>query len=137
VAALAGVLGDRETTLKELGVRLTRSGPETVSMVACPRAQLTEILTRLLDFSLRRLREAPQPRELQLSVTESGPAVALALWDSGAPLSVAAEQRLVSPFRFTHSGGGGEIEFALARAQTQSSGGTLRLRPRGGSVGAE
>src|SRR5205807_612198 len=32
--------------------------------------------------------------------------------------------------------GGGEIEFALARALAQSSGGTLRLRPRPGG-GAE
>src|SRR3989441_4767597 len=38
--------------------------------------------------------------------------------------------------RFTQSAGGGEIEFALARALAQSSGGTLRLRPRGGG-GAE
>src|SRR4029077_14389692 len=47
-----------------------------------------------------------------------------------------AEQRLVTPFRFTQSAGGGEIEFALARALAQSSGGTLRLRPRTGG-GAE
>src|SRR5438132_13478451 len=59
-----------------------------------------------------------------------------ASWASGTPLSVEAEQRLVTPFRFTQSAGGGEIEFALARALAQSSGGTLRLRPRGGG-GAE
>src|SRR5439155_1726943 len=58
------------------------------------------------------------------------------MWDSGLPLSVEAEQRLVTPFRFTQSAGGGEIEFALARALAQSSGGTLRLRPRPGG-GAE
>src|SRR2546427_11491479 len=39
---------------------------------------------------------------------------------------------LFRSFRFTQSAGGGEIEFALARALAQSSGGTLRLRPRGG-----
>src|SRR5437667_378059 len=50
--------------------------------------------------------------------------------------AVEAEQRLVTPFRFTQSAGGGEIEFALARALAQSSGGTLRLRPRPGG-GAE
>jgi CheY-like chemotaxis protein len=98
-------------------------------------AQLTEMLTKLLDFALRRLREAPQPRELRIEVTETGPSLVIALWDSGVPLSIEAEQRLVSPFRFTQ-GGGGEIEFALARALAQSSGGTLRLRPRGGG-GAE
>jgi two-component system NtrC family sensor kinase len=43
----------------------------------------------------------------------------------------------VSPFRFTQTGGGGEVEFALARALAQSSGGSLRLRPRGGTSGAE
>src|SRR5207237_1285019 len=42
----------------------------------------------------------------------------------------------VKLFRFTQSAGGGEIEFALARALAQSSGGTLRLRPRAGG-GAE
>src|SRR5439155_74044 len=82
------------------------------------------------------LRESQPPRELRIGVTEGGPALVISLWDSGAPLSVEAEQRLVTPFRFTQSAGGGEIEFALARALAQSSGGTLRLRPRGGG-GAE
>jgi len=61
----------------------------------------------------------------------------VSLWDSGTPLAVEAEQRLTSPFRFTQTGGGGEVEFALARALAQSAGGNLRLRPRGGSTGAE
>src|SRR5438876_9402742 len=105
-------------------------------MVACPMAQLTEMLMKLLDFSLRRLRDSQPPRELRIAVSESGPSLIIALSDSGNPLSVEAEQRLVTPFRFTQSAGGGEIEFALARALAQSSGGTLRLRPRGGG-GAE
>jgi CheY-like chemotaxis protein len=130
-----GVLSERDTTIRELGVRVTRAIPERLSMVACPMAQLTEMLTKLFDFSLRRLREATNDRELRIEVTETGPSHVIALWDSGAPLAVEAEQRLVSPFRFTQ-GGGGEIEFALARALAQSSGGTLRLRPRGGG-GAE
>jgi CheY-like chemotaxis protein len=136
---LAGVLAERETTLKELAVRIVRIPAETgaVALVACPRAQLGDILTRLVDFALRRLREASAPRELRLGISEIGPSVAVSLWDSGAPLSVEAEQRLVSPFRFTHSGGGGEIEFALARALVQSSGGSVRLRQRGGGIGAE
>jgi CheY-like chemotaxis protein len=92
-------------------------------------AQLTEMFTRLLDFSLRRLRDSQPPRELRILVSDTGPSLTIALSDTGAPLSVEAEQRLVSPFRFTQ-GGGGEIEFALARALAQSSGGTLRLRPR-------
>jgi len=130
-------LAERETTLKELGVKAVRAAPGGVTMVACPRVQLTDILTRLVDFALRRLREAPAPRELRVAISEAGPSVAIALWDSGAPLSVEAEQRLVSPFRFTYSGGGGEIEFALARALAQSTGGNIRLRPRGGGNGAE
>ena len=145
-AVLGTVLAGRETTLKELGVKAVRTAPPArakpppgggAPMVACPQAQLTDILTRLVDFALRRLRDAPAPRELRVAISEAGPSVAIALWDSGAPLSVEAEQRLVSPFRFTHSGGGGEIEFALARALAQSTGGSIRLRPRGGSNGAE
>ncbi len=120
---LNGVLAEREGTLKELGVKLVRSIPHDLLMVACPMAQL-------------RLRDSQPPRELRIGVTEGGPALVISLWDSGAPLSVEAEQRLVTPFRFTQSAGGGEIEFALARALAQSSGGTLRLRPRGGG-GAE
>src|SRR5881628_1195500 len=127
---LNGVLAEREGTLKELGVKLVRSIPHDLPMVSCPMAQLTEMLMKLLDFSLRRLRESQPPRELRIGVTEGGPALVISLWDSGAPLSVEAEQRLVTPFRFTQSAGGGEIEFALARALAQSSGGTLRLRPR-------
>src|SRR3989440_416555 len=133
---LNGVLADREGTLKELGVKLVRSIPHDMPMVACPMAQLTEMLMKLFDFSLRRLRDSQPPRELRIGVTEGGPSLVISLWDSGAPLSVEAEQRLVTPFRFTQSAGGGEIEFALARALAQSSGGTLRLRPRGGR-GAE
>src|SRR2546429_133080 len=133
---LNGVLAEREGTLKELGVRLVRSIPHDLPMVACPMAQLTEMLMKLLDFALRRLRDSQPPRELRIAVSESGPSLTISLWDSGVPLSVEAEQRLVTPFRFTQSAGGGEIEFALARALAQSSGGTLRLRPRPGG-GAE
>src|SRR5437867_5288684 len=126
---LNGVLVEREVTFRELGVKLTRTIPHDLPMVACPMAQLTEMFTRLLDFSLRRLRDSQPPRDLRIIVGDAGPSLTIALSDSGAPLSVEAEQRLVSPFRFTQ-GGGGEIEFALARAVAQSSGGTLRLRPR-------
>lgn len=132
---LATALAERETTLRELGVKLYRSVPERLPLVAFAMAQLKEMLSRLLDFALRRLRDGQPPRELRVEVAESGPSLTLALWDSGTPLSVEAEQRLVSPFRFTQ-GGGGEIEFALARALAQSSGGTLRLRARG-AEGAE
>src|ERR1051325_3365633 len=129
-----GVLAERESTFRELGVKLMRSVPADLPMVACPMAQLTEMLTKLLDFSLRRLRASQPPRELRVDVIATGPSLVASLWDSGAPLSVEAEQRLVSPFRFTQSGGGGEVEFALARALAQSAGGSLRLRPRGGST---
>src|SRR6266540_1767017 len=132
-----GVLAERESTFRELGVKLVRSVPADLPMVACPMAQLTEMLTKLLDFSLRRLRAAQPPRELRLDVIATGPSIVASLWDSGTPLAVEAEQRLTSPFRFTQSGGGGEVEFALARALAQSAGGNLRLRPRGGSTGAE
>src|SRR5207244_9605731 len=129
---LNGVLADREGTLKELGVKLVRSIPHDMPMVACPMAQLTEMLMKLLDFSLRRLRDSQPPRELRIGVTEAGPSLVISLWDSGAPLSVEAEQRLVTPFRFTQSAGGGESQLAPARALAQSSGWTVGLRPRGG-----
>src|SRR6058998_2699065 len=108
-------LAEREGTLKELGVKLVRSIPHELPMVACPMAQLTEMLMKLLDFALRRLRDSQPPRELRIAVSETGPSLTISLWDSGTPLSVEAEQRLVTPFRFTQSAGGGEIEFALAR----------------------
>src|SRR5205809_849989 len=132
-----GVLAERESTFRELGVKLHRSVPADLPMVACPMAQLTEMLTKLLDFALRRLRASQPPRELRLDAIAPAPSVVVSLWDSGTPLAVEAEQRLTSPFRFTQSGGGGEVEFALARALAQSAGGSLRLRPRGGSTGAE
>jgi CheY-like chemotaxis protein len=132
-----GVLAERDGPLRELAVRITRTIPGDLPMVSCPMAQLTELVTKLLDFSLRRLRAAHTPRELRIDGIATGPSVVFSLWDSGAPLAVEAEQRLVSPFRFTQQGGGGEVEFALARALAQSSGGSLRLRPRGGSTGAE
>ena len=132
-----GVLAERESTFRELGVKVHRQIPSDLPMVACPMAQLTEMLTKLLDFSLRRLRAAQPPRELRLEAIATGPSVVASVWDSGAPLAVEAEQRLTSPFRFTQSGGGGEVEFALARALAQSAGGSLRLRPRGGGSGAE
>jgi len=128
IVVLSAALADRDVTLRELGVKLSRTMGRDVPLVACAPSQLGEILTRLLDFSLRRLRDSQPPRELRVAVKEAGPSVTIAVSDSGTPLSVEAEQRLVSPFRFTQ-GGGGEIEFALARALAQSSGGTLRLRP--------
>src|SRR6185436_18150752 len=48
---LNGVLAEREVTLRELGVKLERNIPHDLPMVACPMAQLTEMFTRLLDFS--------------------------------------------------------------------------------------
>src|SRR5437773_5013572 len=122
---LNGVLAEREPVFRELGVKVVRAIPQELPMVACPMPQLTEMFTRLLDFSLRRLRDSQPPRELRILVSDSGPSLIIALSDSGNPLSVEAEQRLVTPFRFTQSAGGGEIEFALARALAQSSGGTL------------
>src|SRR5439155_316291 len=80
---LNGVLADREGTLKELGVKLVRSIPHDMPMVACPMAQLTEMLMKLLDFSLRRLRDSQPPRELRIGVTEGGPSLVISLWDSG------------------------------------------------------
>src|SRR5437660_2217155 len=103
---LNGVLAEREGTLKELGVKLVRSIPHELPMVACPMAQLTEMLMKLLDFALRRLRDSQPPRELRIAVSETGPSLTISLWDSGTPLSVEAEQRLVTPFRFTQSAGG-------------------------------
>jgi len=91
---LNGVLAEREGTLKELGVKLVRSIPHDLPMVACPMAQLTEMLMKLLDFALRRLRDSQPPRELRIAVSESGPSLTISWWDSGAPLSVEAEQRL-------------------------------------------
>jgi len=134
---ISGVLAERESTFRELGVKIVRTVPGDLPLVACPMPQLTEMLTKLLDFSLRRLRASPPPRELRLDAIATGPSVVASLWDSGAPLAVEAEQRLTSPFRFTQTGGGGEVEFALARALAQSAGGNMRLRPRGGSTGAE
>src|SRR5882724_4221553 len=104
---LNGVLAEREGTLRELGVKLVRSIPHDLPMVACPMAQLTEMLMKLVDFALRRLRDSQPPRELRVAVTETGPSLTISLWDSGTPLSVEAEQRLVTPFRFTQSAGGG------------------------------
>jgi CheY-like chemotaxis protein len=132
-----GVLAERESTIRELGVKVHRQVASDLPMVACPMAQLSEIFTKLVDFALRRLRASQPPRELRLEAIATGPSIVISLWDSGAPLSVEAEQRLVSPFRFTQSGGGGEVEFALARALAQSAGGSLRLRTRGGGSGAE
>src|SRR5213593_1040926 len=60
-----GVLADRESTFRELGVKMMRAVPSDLPMVACPMAQLTEMLTKLLDFSLRRLRASKPPRELR------------------------------------------------------------------------
>ncbi len=134
---ISGVFSERESTFRELGVKVVRSVPADLPLVACPMPQLTEMLTKLLDFALRRLRASQPPRELRLDIIATGPSVVASLWDSGAPLAVEAEQRLTSPFRFTQTGGGGEVEFALARALAQSAGGNLRLRPRGGSTGAE
>src|SRR5436309_12451873 len=67
-----GVLAERESTFRECGVKLVRSVPTDLPMVGWPMAQLTEMLTKLLDFSLRRLRASPPPRELRLAVIATG-----------------------------------------------------------------
>lgn len=133
-AVLTTVLGERGSTLRTLKVTVTQSMPEALPPIECAPQVLHEITSKLIDFSLHRLAAAQPPRELRLEATETGPSVVVAVSDSGAPLSVTSEERLLTPFRYTQ-GGGGEIEFALARALVQSVGGTLRLRAR--SPGAE
>src|SRR2546428_10911086 len=85
-------------------------------MVACPQAQLTDILTRLVDFALRRLRDAPAPRELRVAISEAGPPAAIALWGSGAPPAVGDEPRLVWPGPFSHTPGRRGVGVPPARA---------------------
>jgi CheY-like chemotaxis protein len=131
---LATVLAERDATLRTLEVKVTQRVPDGLPPIECPEQVLHEIMARLIDFSLHRLGAAKPPRELRVEATETGPSLVVVLSDSGAPLSVTAEERLLTPFRFTQ-GGGGEIEFALARALVQSVGGTLRLRAR--APGAE
>jgi CheY-like chemotaxis protein len=133
---LETVLAERDATLRSLAVAVRRSLPAALPMVACSKPLLHEVLGKLVDFSLHRLRAAHPPRELHLAVAETGPSLVLTLSDSGAPLSVTAEEQLLTPFRFTQGGGGGgEIEFALARALVHGVAGTMRLRPR--APGAE
>src|SRR5256714_410575 len=102
-----GVLADRDSTFRELGVKIVRTIPSDLPMVACPMAQLTEMLTKLLDFSLRRLRASQTPRELRLDAIATGPSVVVSLWDSGTPLAGGAGQRAPAPVSFPPSGGGG------------------------------
>src|SRR6266550_4095452 len=70
---------------------MVRAVPNDLPMVACPMAQPTEMLTKLLDFSLRRLRASQPPRELRLEAIATGPSVVASLWDSGTPLAAPAE----------------------------------------------
>src|SRR6185503_19654558 len=131
---LETVLKEREATLKALGVIVTQDVAAELPRVDCAEQTLHDIIAKLIDFSVHRLHSAKPPRALRIAATETGPSLVVAMSDSGAPLSVTAEEQLSTPFRFTQ-GGGGDIDFALARAMVQSAGGTLRLRPR--SPGAE
>jgi CheY-like chemotaxis protein len=128
------VLNERAANIKTLGVAVTRDVAAELPRVDCAEQILHDIVGKLIDFSLHRLHAARPPRSLRVAATEAGPSVVVALSDSGAPLSVTAEEQLATPFRYTQ-GGGGDIDFALARAMVQAVGGTLRLRAR--APGAE
>src|SRR3989449_5170155 len=80
-----GVLAERESTFRELGVKVIRSVPGDLPMVACPMAQLTEMLTKLLDFSLRRLRAPHPPPEPRPQGVPPGASGAAAPLGSGPP----------------------------------------------------
>ncbi len=131
-AAVDGVLADRQHKLASLEVQVTRVLPDAPPLVACPPANLTEVLGRLVDFCLRRLRDSKPPRQLRLEVTATAPSVVITLADNGPTLSPEAEHELAMPFRTAAGSGSAEIDFALARALAQSAGGSVRLRPRGG-----
>src|SRR2546427_3706427 len=79
-----GVLAERESTFRELGAKVMRAVPADLPMGSCPMAQLTEMLTKLLDFSLRRLRASQPPRELRIEGIATGPSVVVAAGVSGA-----------------------------------------------------
>ncbi len=131
-AAVDGVLADRQHKLASLEVQVTRVLPDAAPLVACPPANLTEVLGRLVDFCLRRLRDSKPPRQLRLEVAATAPSVVITLADNGPTLSPEAEHELAMPFRSAAGSGSAEIDFALARALAQSAGGSVRLRPRGG-----
>ncbi|MGH7645430.1 MAG: hybrid sensor histidine kinase/response regulator [Gemmatimonadales bacterium] len=131
-AAVDGVLADRQHKLATLEVQVIRVVPDAPPLVACPPANLTEVLGRLLDFCLRRLRDTKPPRQLRLEVAATAPSVMITLADNGPTLSPEAEHELAMPFRTAAGSGSAEIDFALARALAQSAGGSVRLRPRGG-----
>jgi len=131
-AAVDGVLADRQHKLASLEVQVTRVLPDAPPLVACPPANLNEVLGRLVDFCLRRLRDSKPPRQLRLEVTATAPSVVITLADNGPTLSPEAEHELAMPFRTAAGSGSAEIDFALARALAQSAGGSVRLRPRGG-----
>ncbi len=131
-AAVDGVLADRQQKIAALEVHLIRVVPDAPPLAACPAANLTEVIGRLLDFCLRRLRDTKPPRHLRLEVAATAPSVAITLADNGPTLSPEAEHELAVPFRSAAGSGSAEIDFALARALAQSAGGSVRLRPRPG-----
>src|SRR6266705_1019691 len=70
----ANVLNALNNRLAAIGAlaELLHGSPLDLPMVACPMAQLTEMFTRLLDFSLRRLRDSQPPRGLRIAVVDVG-----------------------------------------------------------------
>ncbi|MGH9260558.1 MAG: ATP-binding response regulator [Acidimicrobiales bacterium] len=136
-ATVDGMLADRHHKLASLEVQVVRVVPDTPPLVACPPANLTEVLGRLVDFCLRRLRDTRPPRQLRVEVAAMAPSVVITLADNGPTLSPEAEHELAMPFRTAAGSGSAEIDFALARALAQSAGGSVRLRPRAGGAGME
>src|SRR5207237_1011880 len=67
---LNGVLAEREGTLKELGVKLVRSIPHDLPMVACPMAQLTEMLMSVLAPLARATAATPSLPKLRILVVD-------------------------------------------------------------------
>jgi len=132
---LNGVLAEREGTLRELGVKLVRSIP-TSSHGRLPHGAAHRDADEALG--LRAAPAARQPATARAArCGERGRALAhdlsMGLRHSALGRGGAAAGDAI-PLHAKR--GRREIEFALARALAQSSGGTLRLRPRPGG-GAE
>lgn len=132
---LPDVLDKRRPELDTHRITATITLDPTVSLVVGERPEIENLLIRLLDFALQRLRTTVEPRRLIWTAGPLGASVVFVQEDSGPALPHGLAWHELNYFRPADPGFLGAMELALAQRVAENCGAGLRIEagPAGGA----
>lgn len=122
--AAAVMLGHRASAA---GIRLVLTNPEDLALHADPQA-LQQVLTNLMANALDAIEESGVGSMVEVSASQEGRSVVIAVQDDGPGVPVELRQRIFEPLVTTRAARDGiGLGLSLSRDLISAAGGTLRL----------